>query len=224
MKRTILHAALLLLLAAGFLAAGRGASASGTEGGGRGADSQLAQRGWAVDSLELTRANEPGVRSVHARGRIALPARQVWDVLSGEVRAKSESWPGIKESILESVSGDTVTRRYVVGVPVYKDRRYRMSTVCDPSRMRVDFWQIPGYGNVREIRGSWRVVPLGDALTRLDYDVDVDPGVRWVPRFIVNWATKSAIPRLYDFIHERGARPLQEGDVSRDDAPDGAAR
>jgi len=173
------------------------------------ATERLEREGWSVDAIRLEGAEQPGVRHVRAEGRIRLPVGRVWQILTGETRGAerdADTWPGIKESIFESARGDTVVRRYLMGVPVYKDRRYRLATVADPDRMQVSFSMIPGYGNVREIEGAWRVVPLGESLTQVIYDLETDPGVRFVPGFIVNWATKNAIPRLYAYIFERGTQ------------------
>jgi len=169
------------------------------------ADADLAKEGWCIDSVRVSGADEPGFRAVRASARMAVPASSVWGVLSGSVRSEHETWPGIKESILESVSGDTITKRYVVAVPVFKDRRYRLKTVCNASVMQAVFWSVPGYGNVRGIHGSWTVTALADSLTRVDYAAHIDPGMKLVPGFIVSWATKRAVPRLFGYIHDRAA-------------------
>lgn len=153
--------------------------------------------GWTVDSLTVAGLEEPGVRRVRASGRIRLPLASVWRVLADQVNGPGECWPGLKECEVESASGDTIVARYIAPLPVFRDRRYRLRNVVDGEARQVIFELVPGYGNVRSVAGRWRAVALGDSLTRVDYHADIDPGTRWIPGFIVNWATKSAIPRLY---------------------------
>ena len=91
--------------------------------------------------------------------------------------------------------------RYKIPIPIFRDRRYRLRIVNYCARMRKVFQEVPGYGNVRSISGSWQVVPISDSVTRVDYDLETDPGVKLVPGFIVGWATKKVVPSVYERIY-----------------------
>lgn len=162
-------------------------------------DEHLREYGWAIDSIRVVEGSQPGIQRLLASGRVLLPAADVWTAL--EDHKGRENWPSIRESVLEEARGDTTIRRYKLNVPLYKDRNYKLRNIHDPSRMNLRFSMVPGYGNVRAIEGSWRLTALSDSLTGIEYRVATDPGVRLIPKFIVRWATKRAIPRTFAHLH-----------------------
>ena len=169
---------------------------------------ELQDRGWLVDTVQLTEGDRPGIQRLFASGRFLLPAAQVWDAVPGV--GDTGTWPGITESVLEASNGDTSIRRYTLSIPLYTDRHYRLRKIHDRDRMSLQFSMVPGYGNVREIKGSWTVRALSDSLTGLEYRLDTDPGVRWIPEFIVRWATKRMIPRTFAQVHRAANGPRSQ--------------
>lgn len=165
------------------------------------AEFQLSSRGWALDSITIQGADVPGVRHLVASGRIAAPPRDVWAAVSC-LPDPGDKWPSVKEIVVERVGLDMTIARYTMAVPVFPDRHYRLRSTANPAQMRLSFEMIPGYGNVHEIRGYWQVVSLGDSLSRVIYVLDADPGVRLVPRFIIDWATRHTAPRSFAFLRE----------------------
>lgn len=172
---------------------------------------RLRRDGWTIDSIMLHGAETPGVRHLVASGRIASSAQEVWTVVS-EPDTKGDGWPSLKDVVIEHLSADTTIARYTMAVPVYPDRHYRLRTVADHRRMRLDFEMIPGYGNVHAIKGYWKVSALSDSLTHLVYVLDTDPGVRLVPGFIIDWATRKTIPRSFAYLRSRA---LLQGKVAQ---------
>ena len=77
------------------------------------------------------------------------------------------------------------------------------------------FRQVLGYGNVRAINGSWKVTPISDSVTRADYLLDTDPGVRLVPGFIIDWATKRVVPEVYERIYRIASRNDADSGLTR---------
>lgn len=199
-----LRFAICAVLPALFLLAPRPAGAD-AEDDARHADEKLAKNGWAVDSLLVEGTDSPGVRHVVASGRIALPAYAVWGAMADN---EDEDWPGLNDVIVEYENGDTIISRYELGVPVYADRTYRLKVVYDRSTYTMHFEQLHGYGNVKEIRGHWKIVSLGDSLSKATYTLWTDPGVKWIPGFIINWATKREIPHLFVHLHEKGLKKV----------------
>ena len=163
------------------------------------ADLRLQDTGWTIDHLEITGADRPGVRHLTVSGRFGLPANRVWRAIAYE---NETDWPGIDQGTIEYQNGDTTIACYKISVPVFKDRRYRLRIVNDDASMREDFYQVPGYGNVKAIDGMWVVMPISDRVTRVDYILDTDPGVKLVPGFIINWATKRMVPDIYEHIYK----------------------
>lgn len=159
---------------------------------------QLQERGWTIDELEVKGADQPGVRRLTVTGRIAVAAPAVWYAIAYE---NETSWPGVDQGVVEYQSGDTTIARYKISVPVFRDRRYRLQVVNDDANMREIFHQIPGYGNIRASDGYWQVYPVSDSVSRVDYLLDTDPGVKLVPGFIISWATKRMVPDLYEHIY-----------------------
>jgi len=165
------------------------------------ADLRLQTDGWTIDSVTVQGAERPGSRHLVAAGRIAVPARDLWRIVA-RPDDQGDPWPSIKEVVVEHVSPDTVIARYALSVPVYPDRRYRLRSMPDAGQMRLDFEMIPGYGNVHEIRGYWRIIALSDSLSRVLYVLDTDPGAKLIPGFIISWATRRTIPHLFSFLRE----------------------
>lgn len=182
------------------------------------ADLQLRQNGWVVDSITIQGAEEPGVRHLIASGRIAAPARDVWNIVS-EPDDNCDNWPSLREVVVERMTADTTVSRYIMSVPIYPDRRYRLRSVADRVRMKFDFEMVPGYGNVHTIKGYWQVTALRDSVSRVDYVLDTDPGVKLVPGFIVSWATRKTIPRSFAYLKEQTLKPprmrRQQSEVAR---------
>jgi hypothetical protein len=173
----------------------------------------LARNGWTIDAVLLSGAERPGMRRLTASGRIAAPAPLVWAAINNPGRHAGDL-PSIKEAIVESVDAETTIARYRMAIPVFKDRRYRLQLVSDPGRMKLRFEMIPGYGNVRALRGHWKVTALGDSLSHLTYVVETDPGVAHVPRFLVDWATRKAVPRFYAAVYGRAVTGARQADIA----------
>ena len=178
----------------------------------RKANEELAKHGWVVDSLRVQGTDQEGIRHLIAHGRVRLPVDAAWDAMANE---NEEDWPGLNDVVREYANGDTLISRYKLGIPVYADRSYRLRIINDHPARTMNFEQIPGYGNVKEIRGYWSAAPLSDSLSTLTYCLYTDPGVRWIPGFIVNWATKREIPHLFAHIYESGKKRMEESVAGR---------
>jgi hypothetical protein len=164
----------------------------------RDANASLAEHGWVVDSLHIEGTDRPGLRHLIAKGRLRLPGEAIWKAMANE---KDRDWPGLNNIVREYENGDTLISRYELGVPVYADRTYRLRVINDHANRTMHFDQIHGYGNVREIRGYWSVDEASDTLSSVTYCVYTDPGVKWIPGFIVNWVTKREIPHLFSHLY-----------------------
>jgi hypothetical protein len=169
------------------------------------ADARLYDQGWILDTVQVAEGPTAGIQRLFASGRFLLPAGDVWQAIPGVGNAGN--WPGIKKSILESADEDTTIRGYTLSIPLYADRHYKLRNVHDHERMNLTFTMVPGYGNVREIRGSWTVRAMSDSLTSLEYRLDTDPGVLLIPGFIVRWATTRVIPGTFERIHLVASHP-----------------
>jgi hypothetical protein len=167
----------------------------------RKANEDLAKQGWVVDSLHVEGTDQPGLRHLFARGRVRIPAEAAWQAMANE---NDEDWPGLKNVVREYENGDTLISRYKLGVPVYADRTYRLRIINDHPKWTMNFQQIHGYGNVREIHGYWSISATSDTLSQVVYCLYTDPGAKWIPGFIVNWATKREIPHLFEHLYQSG--------------------
>jgi len=165
-------------------------------------DRHLREEGWTVDSTSIHSTEVSGTHRLVASGRIASPVESVWALISSPPD-QGPTWPSLRDAVTEHAQGDTLVARFIMSVPLYPDRRYRLRSVADHAHLRIDFQMLPGYGNVHQIIGSWQIAPLGDSLTSVVYTVDTDPGVRLVPGFIIKWATRRTIPHLFAFLHHQ---------------------
>lgn len=175
--------------------------------------------GWSLEPIRIHGLETPGLRHVEARGLFRLPPRLVYRIIRGEIRIGA--WPGESESVLEVVEADTMIQRYRVSVPILADRRYRLRFVHDVPGMHILFEKVPGYGNVNAIRGSWRIRARSDSPAQVDYELDLDPGMRLIPRFIVDWATRRALPSVFAYVHDTGVRVLRGEPCAPPDTPVG---
>lgn len=161
-------------------------------------DQQLRERGWTIDSLQITGAESPGVRHLVVSGRFNVPSRSVWQAIAYDIET---DWPGVDAEKPEYENGDTTVALYKISIPVFRDRRYRLRVINHDATMREEFHQVPGYGNVRTIDGWWQVEAISDSVTRVAYDLLTDPGVKLVPGFIISWATKRMVPGMYERVY-----------------------
>ncbi len=157
-------------------------------------DQRLCQDGWTIDRVTVSGTERPGICHLVVSGRFAIAAAAVWQEIAHQYET---GW-----GTTEYANGDTTMARYKIPIPVLRDRRYRLRIVNHCAMMREDFQEVPGYGNVRSIRGSWQVVPISGSVTRVDYDLETDPGVKLVPGFVIGWATKRVIPSVYERIYK----------------------
>ncbi len=162
-------------------------------------DQTLREKGWTIDSLQITGADKPGVRHLIVSGRIEVPSRSVWQAIAYDIET---DWPDVDAGKPEYENGDTTVAVYKIAIPVFRDRHYRLRVINHDATMCEEFHQVPGYGNVRTIDGSWQVEPISESVTRVAYDLLTDPGVKLVPGFIINWATKRMVPGIYERIYK----------------------
>jgi len=169
---------------------------------------ELQDRGWLVDTVQLTEGDRPGIQRLFASGRFLLPAAQVWD--AGPGVGDTGTWPGITESVLEASNGDTSIRRYTLSIPLYTDRHYRLRKIHDRDRIESAVQHGAGIRQRPGDQGKLDGPRLSDSLTGLEYRLDTDPGVRWIPEFIVRWATKRMIPRTFAQVHRAANGPRSQ--------------
>ena len=141
---------------------------------------------------------------------VDAPARACFDALTD-----IEHVPDWQRAVcgVEILERDAEGRAAVVAYEVdarFRKVRYRLRQTYDPPRaVRSEYLG----GDFRDFSGEWRFVPVHEQRTRVELDLDIDPG-RFVPgplRSLISDAVMGrALRDLKDFV-ERAPRPAARG-------------
>lgn len=155
-----------------------------------GIDSRVA----AGDVVVRMDAGEAGAGNVVVMGRVDATWPRVWDVLTNQ-----EDYPRIFREIRrmsyvrEGIRGPVW--RADVTLPWPLGDQWTEDEVVISRRGRTVNWYHVG-GTIRDNTGSWRLQPAADGATVVIYRNRFDPGVAWVPRWLMSWAVSHGIPKI----------------------------
>jgi ribosome-associated toxin RatA of RatAB toxin-antitoxin module len=151
-------------------------------------DEDQLRRGDILFVFENTSASE--IPEGHAAAVIDCPPEKVWMVINDYNNLKN-IMPGVVESRIERVEGDTIYYFEKTHVPVLKDLWYRLRCVQDDRRLEKTMTLIEG--SVRHLESRWSVKPFDDGKTLAEYSVRSDPGFylpRWTQKLILHRTAK----------------------------------
>jgi ribosome-associated toxin RatA of RatAB toxin-antitoxin module len=144
----------------------------------------------------LVAANQvqgPTKGTVAATVLINAPAERIWQVMVDCADIPSFV-PGVEDcQVLDSGENWEIIRHDVKWVWFFPRLSYVFRAQYQPIR-KIDFTRIDG--DLRDMQGSWRLIPVGDGgRTLVRYRVYLDPGF-WVPQWLVRNSLKKDLPQV----------------------------
>jgi ribosome-associated toxin RatA of RatAB toxin-antitoxin module len=131
--------------------------------------------------------------TVTATVLINAPAERIWQVMVDCADIPSFV-PGVEDcQVLDSGENWEIIRHDVKWVWFFPRLSYVFRAQYQPIR-KIDFTRIDG--DLRDMQGSWRLIPVGDGgRTLVRYRVYLDPGF-WVPQWLVRNSLKKDLPQV----------------------------
>ena len=140
---------------------------------------------------------EPGNTPVHeayAEGIVDAPPTKVWALLT-DFDHYDRIYTGIEQSAVRSRSGNTIMGYFLLDFPWPLPKRWTLNaTYLEPARMRFT-WRRVG-GTVKDYEGSLKLYPWGDHETRMVFRALMDPGLAFVPGWLIDYVSLNTLPAI----------------------------
>jgi coenzyme Q-binding protein COQ10 len=156
-------------------------------------ESQLLQLKNGAVLVDVKQADAPSKGMVEAAILIDAPAESIWQIMVN-CHEIPTFVPGLKSCrVLAAGENWEIIRHEVKWIWFLPKLSYVFRAVYRPNR-QIDFVKIEG--DLREMRGSWRLTPLSETgQTIVRYSVYLDPGF-FVPQWVVRQSLKSDLPAM----------------------------
>lgn len=158
----------------------------------------------AGEILVTTSTTDKGANRAEMLAIVHAPLELLEPIVSNF--AKADAWTSHirKPKVQNETNGDD-GRRFecsaVTPVPVFGDRNwtaqchYRMASIDGQNAFVASWEYIPGSGNIKDTRGYWILLPVGDgSKTLIQYIIEADLGLP-LPGPVTQWVTKQMLPQ-----------------------------
>lgn len=143
--------------------------------------------------VQLRGTHESTLKDVRCVGLVKAPPARIWSVLV-DYDAYGTIFPRILKSELRAVDGDVEDHYTLLDYPWPLQDRWTVNRIThDEARHFIHWKRLEG--SVKEVVGSWRLVPDGDQ-TVVIYKVRLDPGIPLIPAWAIDWGTKQVAPDI----------------------------
>ncbi|MEB3300289.1 MAG: SRPBCC family protein [Candidatus Sericytochromatia bacterium] len=143
--------------------------------------------------VKVRDTDQDSMKIVQSQINCPVPPRAVWDVITDY-----EAYPRIfdryrKMEILEK-SGLWELHRSEVDYPVFGTRWVANVLHHERPSWRVRFQRADG--TIRAVEGVWTLKETSPGRTMVRYAVRLDPGLPFVPNWVVTWGTQTMMPSI----------------------------
>lgn len=159
------------------------------------------------------------MKVVQSETIVHAPVESVWNVI-----VDYDFYPRLFDRMEQSETtlkkGDWEHHYTVVQYPWPWGKRWVLNTIHhDTGRWITRFKRLEG--SIKEVEGRWELRPHGKGATVLRYGVRMDPGLEFIPRWVVPWATSIVVPDILKSVG-REAEVRWAKAAPRPDLPPGA--
>ena len=153
-------------------------------------EAQKAGEGLVVKVKDTERDS---MKIVQGQINIQAPPKLVWDVITSY-----ESYPELfdrykRMDILEK-KGDWELHRSEVDYPVFGSRYVVNVLLHERPQWRIQFHRAEG--TIKHVEGVWQLRQTAPGRTVMLYSVRLDPGLPFVPSWVVTWGTQTMMPSI----------------------------
>lgn len=145
--------------------------------------------------VRLRNTHESTLKDVLCVGIIKAPADRVWSVLM-EYDRYDKIFKGILKTETRFKEGLVEEHYSLLDYPWPMADRWVVNRLTHAADRRSITWHRVD-GTVKEIVGSWHLLPDGDE-TLVVYKVRLDPGIPLIPAWAIDWGSQRVAP---DIIH-----------------------
>lgn len=143
--------------------------------------------------LQFFPTSRSTLKDVVIAERLDASAEAVWGVVT-DYLGYPQLYPQIVESTVSHLDGAVLHHRTVAAPPWPLPRVWVNSRVEHSADHRYVHWERLE-GSLREFEGSWQLIPEGQG-TVLVYSSRVDPGVPFVPPWLIEWGNAQLAPQV----------------------------
>ncbi|MNX96992.1 Polyketide cyclase / dehydrase and lipid transport [compost metagenome] len=145
--------------------------------------------------VRLRNTHESTLKDVLCVGLVKATADRIWNVLIDYDRY-DKIFKGILKTDTRSKEGPVEDHYSLLDYPWPMADRWVVNRITHAADRRSITWHRVD-GTVKEVVGSWHLVPDGDE-TLVIYKVRLDPGIPLIPAWAIDWGTQRVAP---DIIH-----------------------
>lgn len=156
------------------------------------------QRGDIVTLLRNT--HESTLKDVLSVALIDAHPDEVWNVLT-DYEKYGKMFPGILKGESRNKQGDTEDHYSLFDYPWPFEDRWTVNRLVHASDRRSIRWRRIE-GTVKEIVGSWQLVPHGDQTLAI-YSVRLDPGIPMIPKWAIDWGSRQVAPNIIKGVRQQ---------------------
>ncbi|MBU6428469.1 MAG: SRPBCC family protein [Cyanobacteria bacterium REEB65] len=169
------------------------------------APAEIRQESRGAVTVRRAEAGRKSLEIVQAQTIVHSPIETVWAVIT-DYPDYPQLFPRISRSQVRTVGGQE--EHYT---EVNYPWPYRSRWVLDSIHENRSRWVLRWHrleGTIRELEGEWELEPDGPA-TILRYAVRIDPGLPFVPQWLISWGTQTMAPSiLLAVAHEAELRAM----------------
>lgn len=156
------------------------------------------QRGEIVTQLKNT--HESTLKDVLVVSLIDASPDEVWKVLT-DYEKYSKMFPGILKGETRAKNGDTEDHYSLFDYPWPFEDRWTVNRLVHSSDRRSIKWRRID-GTVKEIVGSWKLIPHEDRTLAI-YSVRLDPGIPMIPTWAIDWGSRQVAPNIMKGVRQQ---------------------
>lgn len=168
------------------------------------------ERGEVLTRLETVRPNAP--QGGWAQAVVDFPPQRVFRAVT-DFAHYEEFMPYVESSDARVQSDGSVLSRQEIDLPAPLHRRrytVRARWQTAPGRWTITWRYVPGSGNLRDLQGSWELVPFGNGRTLVTLRQWSDFGS--VSNFLADRATRASLPWILEGLRQQVRRSRYDGD------------
>ncbi len=160
-------------------------------------------------TLTVHKSEKYGILTVS--GIIKAPKRIIWEALTAQ---GSESCTHTKDILAYDIikidkKSKTIEAYYLIDFPwPFKDRWQVLHIKINKKTDKIS-WKLK-MGTIKRNTGYYHLEKIDKYSTRVNYKVEFDPGVKYVPRWIINYIAKLQAPKIIKNIRKCAKKKVSQ--------------
>lgn len=154
-----------------------------------------------------------GYQTYLAHAVIAAPLAKIYKILI-DFSAYPEFMPNVEKVVVRAADQQGARLEYHLGLPMGVNKRYRLkmtynieADVAEISWKQIPWPELSPAETIRDTSGYWRLTPLPEDKTLVEYQIRTDPGdLPFGAGWIVDLLTKGSLPDVLESTRKRAMK------------------